>query len=204
VEDERVLVAGHLEDAYGALVKGAEEGVVHEGVAARHVELELDHRGAAGGDAGGLDVGLVDHRAALAVDPVEDLADDVEARREVGSTVAEEEADGLTDRGLQRVLARHRADAAVEDDVVRLLVDGLLEVEVLMALLVELAGGVELALHHVELLVHGGEALARLDEDEPVHAVGDVEPDGRGGAVVDVEDGLEGAELHRLCGAEAG
>src|SRR5690606_15942168 len=28
VEDERVLVAGHLEDAYGALVKGAEEGVV--------------------------------------------------------------------------------------------------------------------------------------------------------------------------------
>ena len=83
---------------------------------------------------------------------------------------------------------------AVEQHVGRVLVDGLLHVERLMALLAILADRVEVALHHVELLVDGRQAFRRLDEDEAVHAVGHVHADRRGGAVVDVQALVERLE----------
>ena len=76
---------------------------------------------------------------------------------------------------------------AVEQHVGRVLVDRLLHVEGLMALLAILADGVEVALHHVELVIHRRQAFGRLDEDQAVHAVGDVHADRRGGAVIDVQ-----------------
>src|SRR3546814_11432050 len=64
----------------------------------------------------------------------------------------------------------------------------------LVALLAELAGGVEVARHHVVLAIHWRHALRRLDQDQAVHAVGDVHADRRGGAVVDEQAGVERLE----------
>ena len=73
--------------------------------------------------------------AAEIVDPVEDLADDVEGRGEVRAADAEEDAHGLADLGLERMLLGQRADRAVEDEVLRPLVEQLLDAELLAALL---------------------------------------------------------------------
>ena len=56
-----------------------------------------------------------------------------------------------------------------------------------MAFLAILADGVEVALHHVELVIDRRQALRRLDEDQAVHAVGDVHAHRRRGAVIDVQ-----------------
>src|SRR3546814_8566537 len=82
----------------------------------------------------------------------------------------------------------------LEQHVGRVLVHALLHVEALVALLAELAGGVEVALHHVVLAIHWRHALRRLDQDQAVHAVGDVHADRRGGAVVDEQAGVERLE----------
>src|SRR5690606_26619363 len=55
-EDAGVLVAHRHDLADGALVEGPEDGVVDHVVGAGHVDGELGHGGAAGGDQGGLDV----------------------------------------------------------------------------------------------------------------------------------------------------
>src|SRR3546814_1515543 len=80
----------------------------------------------------------------------------------------------------ERVVAGERTLAAVEQHVGRVLVHALLHVEALVALLAELAGGVEVALHHVVLAIHWRHALRRLDQDQAVHAVADVHADQRG------------------------
>src|SRR5690606_18645696 len=74
--DLRALLAVDLEDAQRALVEGAEQAVVDQHEVAGHVGLELDDGRAAGRDQRGLHVLLV-LAAALEVDLVEDLADDV-------------------------------------------------------------------------------------------------------------------------------
>ena len=99
--------------AGGALLQPA-EAVVDQDVAARHLDLELDHRRATGRHQRGLDVGQR-LAGALRVDPVEDLADDVEAGGQVRTADAEEDADRLADLGLEGVVAGQRADATVED-----------------------------------------------------------------------------------------
>src|SRR5690606_38646513 len=195
-EDHVVLLAGHYQRADGALVEGPEDRVVDECEGGGHVGLELHHRGAAGGDHGGLDV-PVDHRATLEPDTVEDVADDVDAAGQVGAAVADEEPDGLPDLGLEGVVARERADAAVEDHVGGVLVYGAHHVEVLQALLAEVALGVEVALHHVVLAVHRREAFLGFDDDEAVHTVRDVHAYRRRGAVVDVHARVEGGEAER-------
>ena len=56
---------------------------------------------------------------------------------------------------------------------------------------------VDLALHHVELPVHLRQPALRLDQDQAVHAVGDVLGHHRRGAVVDVQAGVERLEGER-------
>ena len=63
-----------------------------------------------------------------------------------------------------------------------------------MALLAVLADGVEVALHHVVLVIDRRQALRRLDQDQAVHAVGDVHADRRGRAVVDEQARVERLE----------
>jgi hypothetical protein len=74
------------------------------------------------------------------------------------------------------------------------LVDRLLHVEGLEPLLAVFADRVEVALHHVVLVIDRRERLGRLHIDEPVHAVRHVHADRRGGAVVDVEAGVQRLE----------
>ena len=105
---------------------------------------------------------------------VEDLADHVEGGRQVRAADAEVEAHGLAHLGLERVVAGDGAHGAVEHDVVGSLVDGLDHAERLEAGLSIGAPGVEVALHHVVLAVHLRQAVLGLDQDQAVHAVGDV------------------------------
>ena len=101
----------------------------------------------------------------------------------------------LADAGLEGVGAGQRADAAVEEHVVRPLVEHLVQVEGAQALVAALALEIEVALHHVELVVDLRQAALRLDDDQAVHAVGDVVGDHRRGAVVDVDARVERLEV---------
>src|SRR5690606_35543073 len=118
MEDVRVLLALGLEEARQPTLDAAER-MIHDDVASRHLDGELDHRRAAGrhGD------GLGGRRRAGCqrgggVRPVEHLADDVERRSEVRAAHTEEATDCLADLGIQRVLVlRQRASRSVEDEV---------------------------------------------------------------------------------------
>ena len=182
-----------LEDRERALVERAEDAVIDQHVAAGHFHVKLHHRGAAGGNQRGLHV-LLEMRATLVPHLVEDLADDVEARDEVRTAVADVEAHALAGLRHQRLVAGQRAFTAVEQHVGRLLVDRVLHVERLQPLLAILARGVEVALHDVVLAVDLRQSLRRLDQDQAVHAVGDVHADGRRRAVIDVEACVERLE----------
>jgi len=94
------------------------------------------------------------HDSALLVNGVEDLTDHMERRGEIRPAVADEDPHLFADAGLERLVANERIDRAVEHDVGGTLIDGLLHVESLQSFLAEFAGRVELALHHVVLLVH--------------------------------------------------
>src|SRR3546814_20710062 len=78
--------------------------------------------------------------------------------------VADVQAHVLAGVGGERVVAGERTLAAVEQHVGRVLVHALLHVEALVALLAELAGGVEVDLHHVVLAIHWRHALRRSEE----------------------------------------
>ena len=185
--DQRVFQAGDLEHPEGALVERPRQRVVDEHVGAGHLEAEVHHGGTAGRHHRGLDVALRAVDAALEVDGVEDLADDVERGDDVGSADAEVDAHLLADLGLEGLVADKRADGAVEHHVRRPLVLGFHRIEVLQARLAVAARGVDLALHHVELAVDLRQSVLGLDEDQPVHAVRDVHGHRCGRAVVHVE-----------------
>ena len=87
-----------------------------------------------------------------------------------------------------------RGDVTIEDEVFRRLVQELVVALGEKARRSERFFGVDLALHHVELVIHRGEAAFRLHEDEAVHAVRDMLGDGRDCAVIDVEAGVERLE----------
>jgi hypothetical protein len=129
----------------------------------------------------------------LGVDAVEDLADDVEGADEVGAAVADEEAHRLADARREGAVAGERVVAAVEDDVGRVLVDGA-RMSKGCSPARGSCRGCRTPLHHVVLAVDAGPPLLGLDGDEAVHPVGDVHPDGGGGAVVDVQPLVERAE----------
>src|SRR5690606_18662513 len=136
-------------------------------------------------------------------DPVEDLADDVEARDEVWTDVPDKETNDLAhvDRpvaeGSEGAVAHYRTGPAVEDDEGRLLeppvVRGIGEVAALLQHLELLPAPpvrVELALHEIELVVDRVETLRGLNDDQAVHAVRDVHGDVGEGAVVDKDAGV--------------
>ncbi len=72
-----------------------------------------------------------------------------------------------------------------------------------MAFLAILADGVEVTLHHVELVIHGRQAFGRLDQDQAIHAVGDVHADRRGRAVIDIQTLVERLECELAAVARA-
>ncbi len=75
-----------------------------------HFHLEVDDRRAASGDQRRLDV-ADPLRLSFRHDPVEDLADDVEAGDDVRATDPEEDAHRLADLRLEGVIAGDRADS---------------------------------------------------------------------------------------------
>ena len=70
--------------------------------------------------------------------------------------------------------AGQRANRSVEHEIFGTFVEQLLDIELLAAVLAECAVGIDLALHHIVLAVDRRQAALRLDQDQPVHAVGDV------------------------------
>ncbi len=114
-----------------------------------------------------------------------------------GTGVAQIEPHAFTRPDAQCVVAHQRADAPVEHHVFGLLAQRLGQVEVLRALLAVGAAGVELALHDEEFLVDLGHALLGLDQDQSVHAVGQVHAGRRRDAVIQVEAGAYGAPGER-------
>lgn len=167
--------------------------MVDQHVAAGHPGGELHNGRTARGDQRGLHV-LLHVAAALVAHLVEDGTDHVEAGHHVGPAVANEDAHRFVGLGMQRLVAGERAFRAVEEHIGRALIDRLLHVERLRPLLTVLAGRVEIALHHVVLVVHLGQAFGRLDQDQAVHPVGDMHADRCGGAVVDIDALVEGLE----------
>ena len=203
--DPRRRVASDPHHADGTVVERAEQGVVHEDVRARHLEPVLHDGRAARRNGGGLHVGA-ERRAALGPHPIEDLPDHVERRGQVRAAIADEEPHGLAHVGGQGVVAGERAVAPVEEDVGGILMNRPIHVEGLVARRVVLARGVEVALHHVVLAVHGRIAFVGLDDDQAIHAVGHVHAHRRGGAVIDVDalvEGLKG-ELGLVSGRREG
>ena len=95
--------------------------MVYEYIVAGDFDIELDHGCASGRDEGGLHVG--ERRTGergLVVHPVEDFADHVEGRGEVGSADTEEDANAFTDIGFERLLIFEGVDRTIEDEVFRL------------------------------------------------------------------------------------
>ena len=66
------------------------------------------------------------------------------------------------------------------------------------------AFGVEVALDNVELFVHFGQAAFGLNQNQTVHTVGNVHAHRRGGAVVDIQAGLQCFEAERSNVAGSG
>ena len=91
-----------------------------------------------------------------------------------------------------------RADGAVEHDVLRALVQHLLDAELLAPLLAEGAVRVNFSLHYVEFAIDARQAALRLDKDHAVHSVGDVLGHHRGGAVIDKQTGNQRLESEYL------
>ena len=81
------------------------QGMVNQDISAGDFKSELDHRRATWGNRRRLDVRQGrGGQGCLVIDPVKDLADDMERGGKVWSAHAEENAHGLTDIGLERLL----------------------------------------------------------------------------------------------------
>src|SRR4029077_6815455 len=124
------------------------QGVIDNGVVARHLGLELGDDGAAGSNAHGLNA--FERRRlhpAERIDPVEDGADDVERRRKVRAADTKEDAHRFADPGLQRMQFRQRTDGTIEDEVFRMLAQQFLDAEFGAAVLAVGHVGIDFALH---------------------------------------------------------
>src|SRR5262249_22532557 len=104
--------------------------MVNDTVRAGHLGGELHHRRPTSRYVRRLDVGFrLAGQRSLREDPVENGANDVEARGEIRSTIAEEDADCLAHVRVESIVARERANGTVEQDVVRSLVEHLVQVK---------------------------------------------------------------------------
>ena len=91
-----------------------------------NITFEFRHDGAASRYSDGLDIPQRRRlQRSMHIDPVEDFADDVERRREIGPADTEEDAHCLADLCLERVMIGQRAGMAVEDEKFGTLVDEL-------------------------------------------------------------------------------
>ena len=188
-----LLGAGSLSCARAPRLKARVKRMIDDDEGSGHAELEFDDGRATGGNHRGLHV--VGRRAHVAFGPdrVKNLSDDVEGRGHVRAAVADEQAHRLADLGGQGVIAGGRADGTVEHDIFGPLLDRLDHAEGLQALLAIGALGVEVALHDVVLVVDLCQPFLRLDQDQAIHAIGDMHGDRRRGAVID-----EKARIDRL------
>src|SRR5215467_1357527 len=91
-----------------------------------------------------------------------------------------------------------RADRAIQYEILRALVQKLLDAELRAAVLAVRDIGVDFALHHIKLVIDRRQTAFGLDEDEPVHAVGDVFGDHRRGTVVDIKSRHQCFPGHRF------
>ena len=189
-EDFFVFIAFYHQLTQRTFVKRAEDRVVNQGVAARNVDFEVDNGRAARRNQRGLDI-FVNQIAAFNVHGVEDFTNHVERRHQVRTAVTDKHTHFLTHFGFERIVAGNRADVAVEHHIIRLLFDGFFHVERLQAAFAVFAFGIEVALNHVEFFIHFRQAFFRLNQEQAVHTVGDVHAYRRGGAVVDIESGLQ-------------
>src|SRR5436190_20098105 len=129
---------------------------------------------------------------------IEDRPHDVEGREAVGTGVYDVNPQRLADShedGVMRVLGL----AAVEDHIVRRQTQELVPVDHARGIGQLLR--IELALHEHEFL-RCRTALARIDDDRSVHAVGDVQRDRRGSAVIHERAGnsRDKAVMQRIVG----
>ena len=169
--------------------------MVDEDVAARHLELELDDRGAAGRHGGRSGRSSTGGRPAAPVYTRSKISpmtwnDEValgpptpKKMRTVSPTLAFIGC-SVVSAPTAPLKTKYSARSAEQ----------LLHAELVVTALPEGPVGVELALHDVELVVHLGQPARRLDEDQPVHPARDVVRHHRRGAVVDVEPRVERLE----------
>src|SRR5262245_34171799 len=159
--------------------------MVHQDVAPRPVDLEVDDGRAARRYGDGLHpCDRHGSEAGAFVDVVEYLADDVEGGGEVRPADAKKYAHRLARTRPQRMRLCECAHRAVEEKVLRPLGDQLFVVHLLMSRHPEALGGVEFSLHDIEFAVHLRQAAFRLHQDQSIHAVGDVMRHAGRGAVI--------------------
>ncbi len=184
--------------------------MVDEDDRARHQGDEFDHGAATGHHQGRLRA--PDHpvgrmRRRLRVDGVPVRADGVEVGVEVESLVDEVDPGPLAHLHLECVVAGQGIGPSVEGDEPRLLVEQCVPVELGHAGGVGFAD-VPLRLADRPFVVHGRKGILGVDDDDAVHAPGDVLGHVAEGAVVHERAGVEQAGLDRLrfprCGREIG
>ena len=84
---------------------------------------------------------------------IKDLADHMEGRCEVGTTDAKIDTDRLPNAGAQRMRFGQCANSTIKNEIFRPLGNQFLVVHLLIAMRTERLGGVDLALHDIELAI---------------------------------------------------
>src|SRR5262249_32046173 len=177
----------------------ARQRVIDQGEISRNVQLEFRDDGAARRHGDGLDPmqGIAQHAAEI-IDLVEYLPDDVKRRGEIRPADAKEDANGFADLRLQWMKFRQGADRTVEHEIFGRFGQQFFDIEFLAAVLAKRPFGIDLALHDIELAVDRRQPTFGLDQNESVHAVGDVVRDHRGRAVTHIKPRNERLEPDRL------
>ena len=121
---------------------------------------------------------------------VEDFADNVERRYQVGTTVTYEDTYFFASLGFQGIVTGNRTYMTVKYDVFRLLFDGFVHIEVLQAFIVVFAFSVEVALYNIKFFIHFRQAAFRFDQNQTIHTVCNVHTHRCDGAVVDIQTRL--------------
>ena len=188
--------------------------MVNHSVATGYIQFHFHNRRAACGNKRGLNV-VVFYCARFHYHAVKNFANHVERRNEVGPTIAHEQAHFFAHFGFERVIACNRANVSVKDNVICVFINRFFHVKRLQALCAVFAFGVEIALHHIELFVHFGQAFFGFNQNQAIHTVGDMHAHRRSRAVVNIQTRLQcfkaeyagmtrGSERSRRAAARAG
>src|SRR5205823_4563729 len=106
-----------LQHAQSTLVEGTENGVIDQDKRAWDVHLELNNRCTASRDDGGLDIFLAYSGTPFSIDPIEDLADNMERRHQIGPAIAHEQTHGFSHSGLEGVITDQGIHGAIEHHI---------------------------------------------------------------------------------------